>query len=73
MRLRFGGLNFGRAYFFIISFFWGGGGWGAYYQNFTVCHCTETMYCCLLPNMERIEMDSNSKKCGHFSKSGNVS
>ena len=31
LRLRFGGLIFGRAYF-------GGGGGGAYYWNFLVCY-----------------------------------
>ena len=37
LRLRFGGLIFGRAYYYYYFFFGGGGGGGgAYHRNFTV-------------------------------------
>ena len=40
LRLRFGGLIFGRAYIFL------GGEGGAYYQNFTVFTLGLPIYCC---------------------------
>ena len=44
LRLRFGGLIFGRAYYIIFFnfFFWGGAG-RAYYRNFTVCYSFECL------------------------------